>query len=104
MTVEQSNKPAIRKPRKPHQGVVVRDNRDKTIKVVVEELIKHPRYGKYVRRRTAMHVHDQHNEARVGDLVQIMATRPLSKTKNWRLVKVVRRSKLAQAGGTESQA
>jgi small subunit ribosomal protein S17 len=52
-------------------------------------LVKHPRYGKYIKRRTVCHVHDEQNESRLGDTVEIMETRPLSKTKNWRLVRIV---------------
>lgn len=76
------------------QAVVVADNRDKTIKVTTELLVKHPRYGKYIRQRTMMHVHDEQNEAHVGDTVEIIQCRPLSKSKNWRLVKVIRKSRL----------
>ena len=82
-------------------GQVVSDVRDKTIKVSAEELIKHPRYGKYVRRRTLVHVHDENNDARIGDQVEIMETRPISKTKNWRLVNVVRRAAITDAPATE---
>jgi small subunit ribosomal protein S17 len=72
-------------------GVVESDKRDKTIKVVVNYLAKHKVYGKYVRRRTVIHAHDPGNEAGVGDTVEIMECRPVSKTKSWRLVRVVRR-------------
>ncbi len=61
----------------------------KTRRVEIPRLVKHPRYGKYIRRRTVCHVHDESNESRLGDTVEIMETRPLSKTKNWRLVRVV---------------
>ena len=73
-------------------GIVASDVRDKTIKVVVENLVKHPRYGKYIRRRTVLHAHDEHNEARVGDEVEVMECRPYSRTKKWRLVRVVKRA------------
>ncbi len=76
------------------QAVVVSDKRDKTIKVVVESLVKHPRYGKYIHQRTTMHVHDENNDARVGDKVEIIESRPISKTKNWRLVRVVERAEV----------
>ena len=76
------------------QAVVVSDKRDKTIKVLVESLVKHMRYGKYIRQRTTMHVHDEKNEARVGDKVEIAESRPISKTKNWRLVRVIERAEL----------
>jgi len=70
-------------------GVVTSDKMDKTRRVEIPRLVKHQRYGKYIRRRTVCHVHDAQNESHVGDTVEIMETRPLSKTKNWRLVRVV---------------
>ena len=70
-------------------GVVTSDKMNKTRRVEIPRLVKHPRYGKYIRRRTVCHVHDEQNESRVGDTVEIMETRPLSKTKNWRLLRVV---------------
>ena len=62
---------------------------DKSIKVAIERKIRHPKYGKYVRRRTKLGVHDERNQARVGDKVEITMCRPYSKTKSWRLVRVV---------------
>jgi small subunit ribosomal protein S17 len=70
-------------------GVVTSDKMNKTRRVEIPRLVKHPRYGKYIRRRTVCHVHDERNESRLGDTVEIMETRPLSKTKHWRLVRVV---------------
>src|SRR5947208_15274146 len=70
-------------------GVVTSDKMNKTRRVEIPRLVKHPRYGKYIRRRTVCHVHDEQNESRVGDTVEIMETRPRSKTKNWRLVRAV---------------
>lgn len=70
-------------------GRVVSARMDKTITVVIERLEPHPLYGKYVRRRSKLHAHDEHNECREGDTVLIEQCRPLSKTKAWRLVKVV---------------
>jgi small subunit ribosomal protein S17 len=70
-------------------GVVTSDKMNKTRRVEVPRLVKHPRYGKYVRRRTVCHAHDEKNESRLGDTVEIMETRPISKMKNWRLVRVV---------------
>ena len=64
---------------------------DKTIRVVVNYSTRHPLYGKYVRRRSVLHVHDERNEAKVGDRVEVMACRPISKTKHWRLVRVAAR-------------
>jgi small subunit ribosomal protein S17 len=70
-------------------GVVTSDKMNKTRRVEIPRLVKHPRYGKYIRRRTICHVHDENNESHLGDTVEIMETRPLSKTKCWRLVRIV---------------
>jgi small subunit ribosomal protein S17 len=72
-------------------GVVTSDKMNKTRRVEIPRLVKHPRYGKYIRRRTICHVHDEQNESHEGDTVEIMESRPLSKTKHWRLVRVVRK-------------
>lgn len=71
------------------QGVVTSDKMDKTITVMIERKVKHPMYGKYIKRSTKLHVHDEANECKMGDTVQIVECRPLSKSKSWRLVKVV---------------
>lgn len=78
-------------------GVVESDQRNKTRKVVVRFLAQHPKYGKFIRRRTVLHVHDESNESHNGDLVEVAECRPLSKTKSWRLVRVVERRSEAQA-------
>jgi small subunit ribosomal protein S17 len=78
-----------RKLRRVETGVVTSDKMQKTRRVEIPRLVKHARYGKYIRRRTICHVHDEQNESRVGDTVEIMETRPLSKTKCWRLIRVV---------------
>ena len=70
-------------------GVVSTSSGDKTVRVVLNYLTKHPKYGKILKRRTVAHVHDEGNQAKVGDTVEITKCRPLSKTKNWRLVRVV---------------
>ena len=70
-------------------GVVASDKMAKTIVVHSERLCHHPRYPRYIRRRTVYRVHDEKNEAKQGDTVEIVSTRPLSKTKNWRLVRVL---------------
>jgi small subunit ribosomal protein S17 len=70
-------------------GVVTTDKRDKTRKVVVEFQARHPKYGKYVKKRTVLHVHDETNESKVGDRVLVSECRPISKTKSWRLVRVL---------------
>jgi small subunit ribosomal protein S17 len=81
-----------RKTRKVERGVVVSDKGDKTIRVEVHWMYKHPKYGKYLRKRTKFGVHDEKNEAKVGDTVEITECRPVSKTKTWRLVKVVEKA------------
>src|SRR2546423_762559 len=70
-------------------GVVTSDKMNKTRRVEIPRLVKHPRYGKYIRRRTVCHVHDENNDSHTGDTVEIMESRPLSKTKAWRLIRVV---------------
>jgi small subunit ribosomal protein S17 len=70
-------------------GVVTCDKMSKTRRVEIPRLVKHRRYGKYIRRRTICHVHDENNESRLGDTVEIMETRKLSKTKCWRLIRIV---------------
>jgi small subunit ribosomal protein S17 len=73
-------------------GKVVSDKMDKSITVLVERRVKHPIYGKYVKRSTKLHAHDENNECNIGDVVTIQETRPLSKTKSWRLVSVVEKA------------
>lgn len=75
--------------RRVETGVVTRDKMSKTRRVEIARLVKHQRYGKYIKRRTICYVHDEQNESRIGDTVEIMETRPLSKLKAWRLVRVV---------------
>ena len=76
-------------------GVVESDKRAKTRKVVLSYVDKHPKYGKYIQKRTVLHVHDEGNVSRNGDIVEIAQCRPLSKTKQWKLVRIVeQRSKL----------
>src|SRR5215813_4411360 len=81
--------PEARGKRRTLVGVVTRDKMDKTRRVEIPWLVKHARYGKYIKRRTICYAHDEANESRIGDTVEIMETRPLSKLKNWRLVRVV---------------
>ena len=73
-------------------GVVESDKRDKTRRVVIHYVTKHPKYGKYVRQRTVLHVHDEANDSKLGDRVEIVPCRPVSKTKTWKLVRVVDRA------------
>lgn len=84
---------AERNMRKTRQGVVVSDKMQKTIVVAVERAYRHPLYGKTVKRTVKFKAHDENNEAKVGDVVKIMETRPLSKEKRWRLVEIVERAK-----------
>ena len=79
-----------RKPKKRVRGTVQSDKMEKTIRVRVERLVKHPRYGKYIHRRATYVAHDAQQDAHVGDLVEIEQTRPLSKTKCWRLTRILR--------------
>ncbi len=70
-------------------GIVTRDKNDKTRRVEVERLVRHPKYGKYIKQRTICYAHDENNESHLGDTVEIMESRPLSRTKRWRLVRIV---------------
>ena len=79
--------------RKERIGVVVSDKMDKSIVILVERKVKHPKYGKFVKKSTKFMAHDEKNEAAIGDTVRIMETRPLSKNKCWRLVEVVEKAK-----------
>jgi small subunit ribosomal protein S17 len=77
-------------------GVVISKSGNKSVKVALDYKVRHPKYGKYIRRRTKIGVHDEHNLSGVGDVIEIAECRPRSKTKSWRLVKVV-----AKAGRAE---
>jgi small subunit ribosomal protein S17 len=79
--------------RKSRRGYVVSDKMNKTIVVEVEDRVKHPLYGKVIRRSTKVKAHDEQNSAGIGDLVLISETRPLSATKNWRLVEIIEKAK-----------
>lgn len=79
--------------RKTKTGIVTSNKMVKTITVAVERKVKHPIYGKFVKKTTKFHAHDEKDECTVGDVVRIMETRPLSKTKRWRLVEVVEKAK-----------
>lgn len=74
------------------EGIVTRDKMAKTRRVEVERLVRHPKYGKFVKRRTICYVHDEKNESHLGDTVEIIESRPLSKTKRWELVKIVKKA------------
>jgi small subunit ribosomal protein S17 len=79
--------------RKTRIGVVTSNKMTKTITVAVERKIKHPIYGKFLKKTTRFHAHDEKNECSIGDTVKIMETRPLSKTKRWRLIEVLEKVK-----------
>lgn len=83
----------LRNLRKTRIGVVSSNKMDKTITVAVERRIKHPIYGKFLKKTTRFHAHDEKNECSIGDTVKIMETRPMSKTKRWRLVEIVEKVK-----------
>jgi len=82
---------ADRGARRTEVGVVTSDKMNKTRRVEIPRLVKHPRYSKFIKRRTICHVHDEKNESKAGDTVEIVESRPYSKTKNWRLLRVVKR-------------
>lgn len=85
-------------------GVVTRDKTDKTRRVEIGRLVKHPKYGKYLRRRTVCYAHDENNESHLGDTVEIEESRPLSRTKRWRLVRVVSKSRLVDVAALRGAA
>lgn len=74
------------------QGRVISNKMEKSIVVAIERLVKHPLYGKFIKRTTKLHVHDENNECGIGDLVEIKQSRPLSKTKSWTLVRVIEKA------------
>jgi small subunit ribosomal protein S17 len=84
---------ADRKNRKMREGVVVSSGMDKTVVVAVIERVRHPKYAKFVMRTKKLYAHDEANDANAGDRVRVMETRPLSKTKRWRVVEVLERAK-----------
>jgi small subunit ribosomal protein S17 len=99
MTVEATTE---RGNRRTEVGVVTSDKMNKTRRVEIPRLVKHPRYGKYIKRRTICKVHDEKNESHTGDTVEIMESRPLSKTKNWRLIRVVKPAPQQAVTATET--
>ena len=84
---------AERNLRKTRVGMVVSDKMDKTAVVAILDNVKHAKYGKVIKRTVKIHVHDEKNECGVGDKVEVMETRPLSKTKRWRLVQIIEKAK-----------
>jgi len=93
MTENTAETTTARNDRKVRRGYVVSDKMDKTVVVEVEDRVKHPLYGKVIRRTSKVKAHDENNSAGVGDLVRIMETRPLSATKRWRLLDIVEKAK-----------
>lgn len=93
MTDTIERRTADRGRRKERIGVVVKDAADKTVVVAVDRRTTHPLYGKTLQRTRKYHVHDEHNDAGIGDRVRIVETRPLSKTKRWRLTEILERAK-----------
>ena len=79
--------------RKSRVGYVVSDKMDKTVVIAIEDNVKHPVYGKIIKRTLKVHAHDEENACGIGDKVEIMETRPLSKTKRWRIVRVIEKAK-----------
>ena len=79
--------------RKVRVGRVISDNMNKTVVVAIEDNVKHPVYGKIIKRTLKVHAHDENNECGIGDKVEIMETRPLSKTKRWRIVEIIEKAK-----------
>ena len=79
--------------RKTRVGYVVSDKMDKTVVIAIEDNVKHPVYGKIIKRTLKVHAHDEENACGVGDKVEIMETRPLSKDKRWRLVRIIEKAK-----------
>ncbi len=79
--------------RKTRVGIVASDKMDKTVVVAIVDNVKHPIYGKIIKRTTKVHAHDEENVCGIGDKVEIMETRPLSKTKRWRLVRIIEKAK-----------
>ena len=90
---EANTQPQRTSVRKVRQGVVVSDKMDKTVLVEIDRAQRHPTYGKIVRRSSKLAAHDETNDAHIGDTVRIVETRPLSKSKRWRVVEVVERAK-----------
>ena len=81
-------------PKRVETGIVTSDKTAKTRRVEIPRLVKHPRYGKFVRRKTICYVHDENNESHAGDTVEIQESRPLSRMKRWTLVRIVEKGKL----------
>ena len=92
MSANQSNAGEVRRQRKVVRGQVTSNKMQKTIVVVVDRKVRHPLYEKFVSKSTKLYAHDENNEGRIGDIVEVMQTRPLSAKKRWRLVRIVQRA------------
>lgn len=90
-------------PKKVLIGIVTSDKAQKTRRVEVARQVKHPKYGKYIKRKTVCHVHDENEETQLGDQVEIRECRPLSKTKTWELVRVIRKSTLVDVAAMRAE-
>jgi small subunit ribosomal protein S17 len=88
--------------RRTYIGVVTRDKMDKTRRVEIPRLVKHPQYGKYIKRRTVCYVHDESNESHMGDTVEIMESRPMSRLKHFRLIRVVTKAPIKALAGDQA--
>ena len=91
-------------PKRVETGIVVSDKTAKTRRVEIPRLVKHPRYGKYIRRKTICYVHDEKNESHSGDVVEIVESRPMSRTKRWALVRVVEKGTLVDVAAMRAAA
>jgi small subunit ribosomal protein S17 len=80
-------------------GRVISDKMNKSATVLIEHRVRHPLYGKYMRRSTKLHIHDENNECGIGDTVSIAECRPISKTKSWKLVKILEKAKIVEKAG-----
>jgi len=90
-------------PKKVATGIVTGDKGAKTRRVEIPRLVKHPKYGKFLRKRTVCYVHDENNDSHMGDKVEIIESRPLSKLKRWQLVRVVEKSKAVDVAALRAQ-
>lgn len=107
MSTENATKPEGVNPKSNRRvviGIVTRDKMDKTRRVEIPYVVKHSRYKKYVKRRTVCYVHDENNESAMGDTVEIVESRPLSKLKNWTMVRIVKKAPMTMAEAKKQQA
>ena len=103
MSTPAAHDTTARTQRKTEVGMVTSDKMHKTRRVEVQRLVPHPKYGKFLKKRTICHAHDEANETHVGDMVEIMETRPLSKLKRWRIVRIVRKGAQQALAGEGEQ-